>query len=89
MPISREEFQRAEKSIDERILEYLSSNGAQAFDVVEIIAACEEVSYSSDFGAVALLMRYEKEYNAAFERLLEKNLVKAGRIGGGIYYGIS
>lgn len=89
MPISIDKFEKATKSKNDRILEFLGKNRDTGFTLWEIIKECEEYSPSNDFIGLFQNFSFAGEYIRAINELIKENKIKAGEIGGEKYYGIA
>lgn len=98
MPISIDELLKAAVPLHQRILDFLRENPKQAFSILELISAIEEIP-ASDVPALVLAQRKaagESQLLTAYERALHdlENDVMSGRLvmsaehGGTWYFGI-
>lgn len=90
MPISIEKFNKAEKPIEERILDFLAKNPKLGYSLFEIATACEDIDTASDsLDKLIIAYTYKerfRQYSNALYRLIKLNRIIQGQLGGEFYY---
>lgn len=90
MPISIEKFNKAEKPIEERILDFLAKKPKLGFNLFEIVTACEDiVEPPTSLDKMITIYTYKErfhQYGDALYRLVKQNRIIQGQLEGEFYY---
>lgn len=92
MPIQRNKFSEAKKTIKDRILNFLKDNPDKAYRLAEIMSELEDY----DNALILLIFIMDKnnpdsllnKYTKAIEELLKQNLIERAEISGSAYFAI-
>lgn len=97
MPITKKEFEEADRPLDERIIATLERENGNALDLIDLIASTDGYPTRSDAALVVLIERTEaagKEtiyarYQAEVDALLAAGRVREASVRGTSYYALA
>lgn len=88
MPIDRNTFNEAQRPLEDRILEFLTENSANAYSLAEIVVEIEE--RDPQYISMALIVDKElyNKYKDAFNALIKNGKIEQSGIRGSTYFAV-